>query len=404
MGLGKGSGAAVSAALLTLVISACLRATDNMIATTIPLLGTYVFALGTLYGGVFTTVYSASSLASNWFLNPRLPGSARRSAFIASAGVLALGVFAIPFAGAAGILALGLVLGLAVGILYPSVVAAAAANAESYRSERMISVYAVGLSLSLVLGPLLESYLLEFGYDAVFLVFGAIAAVGLALSSRIRLSGTEQLPRRISPLARRGLVEGILTGAVFFIPFAALTVFLPIYVETAFGVGTVAAYTAYIPLYVVSLLVRLALVARPLGGVLAPIVVSMVVTVAGLIALFLAPSFALLLLVSAFFGIPHGMTFTLSLILVSRTSGGAERNTANSQLNAFYSFLYIVVPIAIGSVSELLGIREAFLLLLAPVGVTCLVLLRSFRRTEPARYLAGYSWQAEGTPVRGPPD
>ena len=394
---------ALSAALLILIISACLRAVDNMISTTVPLLGTYVFGLGTIYGGIFSSIYGGSALFSNWVINPRLTGTVRRRVFIGCAGIPVAAAFLLPSATAVTTLLLGVAAGLAIGILYTNLAASAAGYAKLYHNERLISIYALGFSISLILGPLLESYLLAISYTAVFLVFGCIAIAAFVLSFRMRLSNIARMTSsRMSPLAKRGLLEGILTGAIFFVPFGALSVFLPIYAKSTFDISTTLAYSSYIPLYTVSLLVRLLMVARPLRRIDYSIIISMIITVGGLVGMFLAPSFALFLVVIGLFGIPHGITFTLSLILVSRTSSDEERNTTNSRLSAFYSTTNIMVPIAISSIAELIGIREAFLLLLMPVVLACFFLFRSFQQKERPSYLANYSWSSQGEADRQP--
>ncbi|MDG6957978.1 MAG: MFS transporter, partial [Nitrososphaerota archaeon] len=75
----------------------------------------------------------------------------------------------------------------------------------------------------------------------------------------------------------------------------------------------------------------------------------------------------------------HGITYTVSLIVVSRTSAEGERNAAVSLLSAYTNLVYVAVPVVMGYIIERAGIQPAFLLLLVPTVGFSILLLRRYR-------------------------
>jgi MFS family permease len=370
----------LTGALPIFVISVCSRATDNMVSTTLPLLGEYVFGLGTFYGGVATSLYSAAGLFANYFVNPRISGKSRRRVVIASSGAIVALVLLLSVADALTTLAIGLCVSFMLGIEYPSIIAAASLDSGN-QGERLVSLFSVGLSVSLILGPSLESYLLNFSYSALFLAFALVALVGFFASWKVKFSGEASETWQRNPATEWGVVAGLLCAAVFFVPFAAFTAFLPIYAARVYSVGTSVAYSSFIPLFVVSFLTRAYMTVRPIENLRLPMAASMVVTVGGLLLMILAPSFPLFLLVMAAFGFPHGISYTVSLIIVARTSPKDERNAAMSRLAAYSNILNILVPVAISYLILLVGIHASFAFLLLPSTVAALFFARSYGKS-----------------------
>jgi MFS family permease len=372
--------AALVGALVIFGISAADRALDNMVTTTLPLLGNYVFGLGTVYGGIAVAVYGGAELLTNLFVNPRLTKRLRRYVFLgSSAGIAAICVL-FTVAGPAAALALAALAGVTTSIIAQNVVVSASSTDDRRLGERNLAFYTVGLSVSLVAGPSLESYLLTLGYDAVFLGFAVLGVLVFTLSLRIKLTDIGGAVRRPGPSARRGLRSAFLTACSFSIPLAAFVTLLPIYSSESFHVSAAEAYSSFVPMYAVSLAVRLFMTARPFTRLILPTVVSMLLTLAALAGMYFAPSFFVLLVMMALLGIPHGMAFAIALILVARTSDTAERSAVNSYLSAYLGVVGIVVPIAVGYLSVAVGVRVSFLLLLPPTAAVTLAYLLIYAR------------------------
>jgi predicted MFS family arabinose efflux permease len=367
--------AVLAGALAIAATSASIRALDNMITTTVPLLGEYVFGLGTLYGGVEVAVYSGSELLGNFVVNRRLPVEARRKVLRGCSAGIAVICLLFAVSGSETAIILVVLAGTSTAIVAQNVVVSASSTPDRRRGERNLTIYAVGLSVGLVTGPVVESFLLTMGYSTVFVGFSVLGGVVFALSWRVKFPEVKEEVRRPGPKAWRGLNTAFLTASVFSIPLAAFTL-LPIYTSESFHVPAAVAYSAFVPMYVVSLVVRLYMAARPLARLRLPILVNMLITVTVLAAMHFAPYFVVLLSLMAILGIPHGMAFTIALILVARTSEPEERKSANSYLSVYQGVLGMVVPVAIGYLSDLIGIHLSFLLLLIPavgVSATCLL-------------------------------
>jgi hypothetical protein len=175
------------------------------------------------------------------------------------------------------------------------------------------------------------------------------------------------------------LTAAILSSAVFTVPYAALSTFLPVYSSLVFGIPTALAFTSFIPLYVVSLLVRSYMATTRFQGLAVPVFASIAITFSGIVIMYLAPSYVVLLAVMALLGIPHGMTFTLGLYMVARTSAIDERNASNSFYSSHYGVANVLVPLAMGYLAILVGIHVAFLILLVPSALLAVSFLAFFR-------------------------
>ncbi|WP_016732381.1 MFS transporter [Saccharolobus islandicus] len=75
-------------------------------------------------------------------------------------------------------------------------------------------------------------------------------------------------------------------------------------------------------------------------------------------------------------GFPHGLTYPLSVISISRTFRVDERNTANSIFFAIMMIIGIVVPSVTGYIADIVGLRNMFGLLIPVVLVLMLFLSR----------------------------
>ena len=379
MGLRESGTAFLGGAVSIFVIGACARATSNMVSTTIPILGQYVFGLGTLYGGVAVSVYSLLGIVANYWVNPRLSGTTQRVAVLASAAVAAASTLLLSLSGPVTAVLLGGVIGFAFGIIFPSVISTASLEGGG-KGERLLALYSAGLTVSLVLGPILESYILTFSYRETFLVFSFVAAAMFLASWKVRFVRVPSQSMRAGPDSRKGVYAATLLSSVFYIPFAAFTAFLPIYASKVFGTPVSVSYLSFLPLFVVSLCSRAYMTARPFRELRLPILASVLVSASGLAAMVLAPSYAVFLVVMALFGLPHGVTYTISLVVVARTSAEGERNAAVSLLSAYTNLVYVAVPVLLGYLIGVAGIRPAFLSLLVPTVATALVLWRRYQR------------------------
>ncbi|MDG6987110.1 MAG: MFS transporter [Nitrososphaerota archaeon] len=360
------------------LIGLCARASSNMVQTTLPILGRYVFGLGPFYGGLAISVYNVLGIFGNYVVNPRLSGRTQRRSVLALTAAVAVSSLLLTFSGPVTAVILGGVIGFSFGIIFPSVITTVSLTGGK-DGERLLALFTTALTMSLVLGPILESYILTFSYRLVFLFFSFVAAAMFLSSLKVRFATTSKQSLKTTPASRKGVYAGTLVTSVFYLPFAALTAFLPLYAAQVFGTDASASYLSFVPLFAVSVCVRAFMTIRPFKRLRLPILVSILISALGLAAMVYAPSYAAFLVVMAFFGIPHGITYTVSLIVVSRTSAEGERNAAVSLLSAYTNLVYVAVPVVMGYIIERAGIQPAFLLLLVPTVGFSILLLRRYR-------------------------
>ncbi|WP_069807612.1 MFS transporter [Vulcanisaeta thermophila] len=374
---------AITLFLLTLAV----RATNNMINTTVPLLAKYVLSFNNTLVGALVAVIFIANFISVTYLNARLEARIRRRIFIVANGIVPL-LLLLYFLGNPVITWVAAVItGVAYGFIMPNILTAAGIAGDQLTAERFLALYALALSTSLIIGPSIESYLLSFvSYRLVFLFFIPMALVSFALSWRVPFPSNEARSRDsvVSDgiFRNRGFLSAVLAITGYNVPFIAFTAFIAIYAMDVFHVNKALAYSVFIPFFTTSFITRLFMTIRPLKYLFMPMLASLVMTAVGLLLMFMAPSYLVFLLAMALLGIPHGSVFTMSTIIISRNVELGLRNRANSYFSAYMSILSIVVPPLFGFMSDVVGIRLAMFLLIIPVIVMTALFTHVYRGVE----------------------
>ncbi len=180
-------------ALVTLLVATALfRVTQNMALTTLSLLGREKLGLHAGAIGVVGAVAGLAMAAVTFTVSGRVPP--RRAAASAASGMTILVVALVTFALASSfgmLVAAALLLGAAGGLAMPGLINAVVFVAGG-RRERAIGLYTITLSLSLALGPVMESVMLSIGNQDVrtpFVLFSFLPALGvLAIAASLRWS------------------------------------------------------------------------------------------------------------------------------------------------------------------------------------------------------------------------
>lgn len=274
--------------------------------------------------------------------------------------------------------------GLSFGVIMPNLINLASARPE--HAERLLAVYALSLSVSLVVGPAYETAVLaRYGYGEVFLFFLPLAIALAALSSKVPIMGSKPFDLGAAyraALSSKGLASAALAITSYNIPFIALVNYLTIYASEQLGLTRSAAYSLYLPFFAASMSTRLYMFLRPVKDVHKAFAASVALTLLGLSALYAARDYYLLVAAMALLGVPHGSVFTLSTIMIARTTHLDERNAVNSLFSSYLVVLGMAVPPALGAVAELWG-YEAMWLLQAPlVATVSAVFFTLFGKTE----------------------
>lgn len=146
--------------LVIVTMTFAVRASNNMISTTVPLLSRYYFHFTQTEVGLISAVFSLGTFVTSGLLNSRLPSSTRRKVFIASSIAYAV---VLPLYYLVGPLTLWLltgVAGLTLGSVMPNIITSAGLLEDRRARERLLSIYTLALSASLVAGPAIETAIL----------------------------------------------------------------------------------------------------------------------------------------------------------------------------------------------------------------------------------------------------
>ncbi len=352
----------VVATLVLATVSA--RSVNNMVATTIPFLAKYTFTFSNVSVGLLSAVLNISTFAVTSYLNPHMKSSTRRKAFILSSGSIPVFLFLYYLATPVTLWPISILSGLAFGILFPNIITSATLHGDHLVQMRLLAIYSLSLSLSLVLGPSIETWLLNLlGYRQIFLPFVAISLAGFLVSPFIKFPDISGEVMGSAALRNRGLISAILAITVYNVPFAALTSFLVIFAVERFSVSSSVAYSVFIYFFLASFILRLSIAIRPFRSLFVPMVASSLLTVACLALIPFTGSFLYFVIVVAFLGIPHGTIFPIASMLVARGTTPEERSVANSYFMAYNNSLFIIVPVIIGYVSFVAGFTLSFLAL-----------------------------------------
>ncbi|MGC9153589.1 MAG: MFS transporter [Vulcanisaeta sp.] len=174
-----------------------------------------------------------------------------------------------------------------------------------------------------------------------------------------------------------GFITAVLNIATYNVVFSFLMAFGGIYARDSFGLSYSEVELLFSLFFVTSFLGRLYLSIRPAERLWPYMAAAVMITVAGvsMIVLTNAPlvyAIALLIL-----GIPHGTTYPLSVVSISRAFKPEHRNAANSLFFSFMMLIGIITPTITGYIADLIGIRNTFIVLIPPV-IVALVLLRRY--------------------------
>ncbi|AWR98247.1 MFS transporter [Acidianus sulfidivorans JP7] len=363
------------------LITIASRATNNMVVTTLPDLGKYVFNFNNLISGVLDSIIYIATFVSTSYLNPKLNSTVRRKAFIIANGVIVLVLLGYYLSNIDVLWLITVISGISFGLILPNLITSASLTNDKKAAERLLGLYSTSLSISLIVGPSLESYILYLtgkDYRDVFLFFIPIALLGFALSWTLQFPNLKKEERGISVLKSKGFISSILSITTYNVPFAAFTAFLTIYGIEKFHLSPAVAYSAYIPFFTLSFLTRFAMTLRPFNSLKIPLLISILITIFGVIGMTYAPTVIIFLISMALLGIPHGSIFPMSTIMIARATTQAERNAVNSYFLAYNNILFTVIPAIVGYLSEIVGLSLSILVLEIPVVISAVLFFGKF--------------------------
>lgn len=390
--------------LLGLFVGAALfRMPQNVGITTLSLLARQGIHAGAGTVGLLGSLAGLVVAAVTLVVSGRIPHTRAAGASAVGMVLLAVSLLVLAVAPSLALLVVGSVLlGVAGGIVMPSLVNAVVVEAPA-RRERAIAIYTVVLSVSLAVGPALESVALAAGGQDARVPFAAFAVVplagALAVIARHGRRGfahaaagvpwpvTSAPPAAPTPTARRrGWRDGLLSTAagrdallaqlLYAVPFAGVTVFGALVARIGYGQTPAEAQLGFTVFFVCSLAARFVLSWRaPIARKPLLLWLAALLTAVGLVLLAIGGNTAELYLAMALLGIPHGLTFPLALALVAEATPVEGLPRANATLIGSTNLTSVLVPLALGAVVPAVGYKALGLVMLAPVAVFALARL-----------------------------
>lgn len=384
-----------------LVVAGLFRAAQNMGQTTFGLFGREELGLGAATIGSVGTLAGAFGLIGVLVVGARLPTSKASAAVGFGVGLVAVSLVVLGSATSSWQFIFGTALfGLGGGATAPSL-ATVVGQASPERRDRALAHYAAVLSMSLALGPLAETGLLELTHQDLRLPFVCfailpVAALALGLFGRRRTTAEgpanapapERAPARgpgrrgrssgqlRSLLATRGGRLALTVQLLYSVPFSAITVFGALVARSLFKMTPAGAQLAFTAFFVVSLISRL-VVARvsPIRRKRLAFLVAAALTATGMVLVSLGGPPLVLFIAMVMLGVPHGITFPLALALTAESAPEDQLAASNAALFASTNVVAVAAPAVLGAVAAAAGYRAMAALVLVPVAVFSALLL-----------------------------
>ncbi len=428
---------ALGAAPFLVAVTVLGRSAQNIGQTTYPLEARQLFGisdglLGTIVAvaGIAGVVTAATVGARVTVSNSLVMMTAGQSMTLAAFVLLAL-----PQAGVPGLWMGIVLLGTGGGLVFPATMTAVGGGAKG-NPARPMAVYALALSVGLVVGPLLESGTLHLLSQSLRETFAALLPIPAAATA-IAAAGAFTLGRQRQPLVTmtalelpptdpalgpptatvplvarttigaprgiRGAREARETGRrppllripayrlslatllTYQAPFAAIVTFGGLLARRVDGASPAGVELGFAAFFTVSFVVR-ALVVRtsPIHHVRLALISSVVATAGGIALLALGHGFVIFTLAMAVLGAPHGLTFPLAAGKLAEGVSPADLGRANARLMATTNSASVAVPLVFGLLAGIIGYRSTFLLIEVPVALfASALILELARRPAP---------------------
>ena len=375
----------IRSALIVLIIllsaTIMVRGSNNMLQTTIPLYAAYDFSLSKVDIGVLSAIFGLATFITTGFVNSRLESRIRRYVFI-GASISYASIFIFYFY--SSFLFLWVITafsGAILGMIMPNLITAAGLFPDRKIRERSLSLYASSLSLSLIIGPLFEYYvLLHFTLRETFLFFLPFGIAAALLSFYIRFPEDEKPQNKAKFEIRHGFKVATYLNLSYNIPFILITVFAGIYVHSDLGAPLADVTLYYTVFFATSFISRILLSFSGRRKLIRPVMLTMALTVVGMLLMFMSTTAEIFVISMAVLGIPHGLSYPLSLIYLSRSYESNERSAANSYFFSLMTIIMVAGPILGGYSTSEIGWRLTFLFIVPIVSILMIMVFLLIRK------------------------
>ncbi|WP_449461848.1 MFS transporter [Tardisphaera miroshnichenkoae] len=371
----------VLAVIFIVLITFALRASNNMMVTTVPLVAKYDFNMSATEIGLLSSAFSLASFVATLY-NSRLCARRRRVYFMVGSAAFAVLLPLFYLATPITIWLLSVFAGFVMGLLMPNIITSAGLYNDPKVRERVLAVYTLALSTSLVVGPSMEgAMLLKFSLRQVFLLFLPLGVLVAVIAPTIRFPQSESRSTTNAKEVTRNpyFWTAVYNNLTYNIPFAMLTSFGGIYARDFFNASYAQVELLFALFFSTSFSMRLLLSLKHFERLINLTYLSVALTVAGLFMMVLSPNFVVLALAFLVLGFPHGFTYPISLIYIGRGFREELRNAANSLFFSVMTIIGVVVPTAAGLMIDSVGFKLSYLVLIVPVAALLFLIWRTTR-------------------------
>jgi MFS family permease len=378
----SGKATVISTVIIIVTMTMSVRASNNMLMTTVPLVAKYNFAFSQQEIGLISALFAFSSFSVSFFINARLDAERRKILFIFSSVGYAI-ILPLFYISNSYLLWLMVFLGgFTLGAVMPNIMNSIRLFQDRKVRETILGIYTLALSGSLILGPAIESVILNaYTLKYVFLFFMPFGIVTAAISPFIAFPKEERKFNKIKTFSNPGFKVAIYNLLTYNIPFSIIVTFAGIYARDVYHVSFSFVTLLFALFFVSSFFSRIFLTVFPPKYVWRYMVVAMSITMIGLIIIFMAPNIIVYSIALLLLGIPHGFTYPLSLLTLSRSYDSASINAANSYFLSILSAIGIFVPAVGGLLAQSIGLKLTFLSIV-PVILILLVLTKVTYKKE----------------------
>ncbi len=341
-------------------ISFFLRGSNNIVITSLPIFVKHYFRFSAPEIGILAASMSISMFVSSGIVNTFF-GNLRRILVRIFSVVYGIVLPVISISNSLSIWLISSLVGFCAGLIFPNIVSTSSEIEERKRRERAISLYTVALSLSLVIGPYLESIILEnYPLRDVFLFFSPFGVIVAVLSFFLKIPTGGKGEISLALLSSPSFALAVINNTSYDVPFAAITTFGGI-LEISRGISTAFVAISFSVYFLTSFLSRLAITLRPTERVFRLVFLSLLMAMVGLVMISFSRTLPEFMLSMAVLGIPHGLTYPVSLTILSRGFPRESIASANSLFFSVMSIVSVLTPIVIGFIGSIVGIALSFL-------------------------------------------
>ncbi len=369
--------------ILLMSLTFSVRASNNLILTTIPLISKYYLNFNSVLIGILSASAMGSTGIMSALINSRLDSKKRRKLFISSVFIYSVFEPLFYFSNPYNIWLLVIFSSFFFGSIMPNIISSAGTIKDKKTRERALTLYTLSLSASLVIGPIIESYiLLYFNLYQLFLFFIPFDIIAVILSFKIRFpdENNRKTKRTLNIFKNNGFKLSVFNNISYDTPFALILTFGGIFARTEFNAPYSFVEILLAGFFGLSFLSRFYLSYRPVRRLYITTTFSILLTITGLIMVYLSRNLITYFIIICMLGIPHGLTFPTSLTALSRSFNENEISVANTYFYAIMMFLAVAVPSISGLMVYSIGLRYTFLLFSVPVIILFILILYEYRK------------------------